>query len=74
MDSSCNRQTCRLSGEKIPPLSKADDRCGNCDHHSELHQADGCTVQIQPKSGNKNIKCPCEWNAYQASSLERADG
>jgi hypothetical protein len=45
-----------------------EDRCGNCDHHSDLHKKRGCTVVIQ--SNGESIPCPCRWNKRQASSLQ----
>ena len=63
----CTRKTCKLTGQDIPPLEQANDRCGNCDHHAVLHTANGCSVQIQMGNGNKNEKCPCTWDCNQAS-------
>jgi hypothetical protein len=65
--SECSRKTCKLSGDPIPSVTES--RCGNCDHHASLHFEDGCCVQIQPNRGNKNTKCPCGWNAYQATDV-----
>jgi len=44
------------------------DRCGNCDHHSELHNIHGCTVRIQLEDGKTMVDCPCGWDNLQASS------
>lgn len=46
---------------------RGDDRCGNCDHHSDLHSIHGCTVRIQLEDGKTMVDCPCGWDNLQAS-------
>lgn len=72
--SECTRKRCKLSGEEIPALNDqtSEDRCGNCDHHAELHNDEGCTVRIQQKGSNKNEPCPCNWSRFEASDVRRA--
>ncbi len=51
-----------------PAVPDAADRCGNCDHHAELHDINGCSIRVQVDANKMVVQCPCNWNASQASS------
>lgn len=60
---------CCGSKERTTKLGEKE-RCGNCDHDSDLHNIHGCTVRIQLENHETMVDCPCAWTNLQASSLK----